>query len=119
MKLRNYISCFGPQFVHGLAVLADKVDYRPTTFFKRALALPDFHKLGAEPEPRDARAGDLHAVVWMTIACSWVVLLAMLFVLGFNLSQWLALVFFVSFIAPFVLIFIGFLILVLHRSFPD
>ena len=119
MKIRNYISCFGPQFIHGMAVLADKVDYRPGTFLKRALALPDFYKLGHEAEPRDARAGDLHAVVWMTIASTWLVLFGLLFLLGLRFTQWLAIVVVISLLAPFLLILLATTILVLHRAFPN
>jgi len=115
MKLRHYLSCFGPQFVRGLGVLATRANGDPKRFFTSALTLPDFHHLQKSADSSHLQSATRIAV-WVTIAIAWVVMATTLFIVQLPLVLWLGLAIVVSLIAPFVLIMTASLFLALQKS---
>ena len=114
MKLRHYLSCFGPQFVKGLGVLATQADGDPKRFLKSALALPDFHRLQKSADSSHLQSATRIAV-WVAIAIAWVVMATTLFIVQLPLVLWLGLAIAVSLIAPYALILVATLFLALHK----
>jgi hypothetical protein len=100
IRLRNYLSCFGPQFVRGISVLAEKSGYERRAF--RALTRPylNFFELDRLQKPHSRQARDIRSAVWGAIVIAWIVMIAMLAMLRIPLAVWLVIAILVSVIAP-------------------
>ena len=118
MRRHSYLSCYGPQFIHGLAVVADQVKYRPAAFLKKTLKFPNYFMLVKEPAPRDFRGGDVKTVVWTAVIATWLILALIWFYAQIPLVGWLIFVGCILLIAPFMLIFAAAAVLWLHAAFP-
>lgn len=118
MKRHSYLSCYGPQFIHGLVIVADKSKYRPKVFLKKAFAFPNHFDLIKVAPPRNFRAGDVRSVLWSAIASTWLVMGAILFVLQPPLNLWLAFALVLTLLAPILLILLASAVLMMHKIFP-
>lgn len=86
LRWRNYLSCFGPQFVRGISILAHDAHYDRTKFRKAIRPLPDFFALGKKVPPHDASARQLRLAIWSAIAIAWILSIA--FVAFIRLALW-------------------------------
>ncbi len=105
--LRNYLSCFGPQFVKGIGILADQSHYKKSAFIKSIRPLPDFFVLSRQPSPHTSEVKRVRGVVWGAIAVAWITMIVLLFVISLPLALWLSLAGLVSLIAPHTLLLIA------------
>lgn len=116
IRLRNYLSCFGPQFVRGMSVLADKSGYERRAFRALTRPYPNFFELAKLQKPHSRQARDVRSAVWGAIVIAWIAMIAMLAMLRIPLAVWLVIAILVSVIAPRSLLGIAALCLPKARS---
>ena len=105
--LRNYLSCFGSQFIKGIGILADKAKYKRSAFLKSIRPLPNFFELSQQASPNTSEARRVRGIVWGAIAVAWIAMIILLFVISLPFALWLALAVIVSLIAPHTLLLIA------------
>lgn len=106
-RLKNYLSCFGPQFISGLSVLAEKSGYERRAFRALTRPLPDFFRLAKQAQPRSKNARSFRAAIWGAIALAWIFMIILLTMARLPFASWLVIAVIVSVIAPRTLIFIA------------
>ncbi len=113
-RWRNYGSCFGPQFVRGMSVLAERAGYERRAFRKLTRPLPDFFAVASQDKPMSRPARQLRSAIWGAIALAWIMMLVLLTMARLPFSVWLVVAVVVSLIAPRTLL--GIAALCLHRA---
>lgn len=118
MARSHYLSCYGPQFPHGLAILAAQSKYRPAVFLKAALRFPNHFELMKKPASRNFRAGDVKTVAWSVIAAIGLVIGLLFFYFQIPLTLLAMYVVLLVVVFPFLMIAITAAVLWLHATFP-
>lgn len=106
-RLRNYLSCFGPQFVRGIAVLAVKASFDRAQFRKHVRPLPNFFEVARAEAPKTEAARGLTRAVWSAIVIAWI--LSIVVVAFIRLTWWQIglLIIIVSIPAPRILLWVA------------
>lgn len=99
-RLKNYLSCFGPQFVSGITVIADKAGYERRAFRALTRPYPNFFELAKLPKPANRNAHDVRMAVWGAIVIAWIFMITLLAMVRISLSTWIIAALIVSIIAP-------------------
>ena len=105
-RIYNYLSCFGPQFVDGICVLARSTNFERQRFRRKIKPMPNFFELASNKKnlTSSLKARQLRIAVWSAIATAWVLTLTALTFLNLNWWGALILIVAVSIPAPYILI---------------
>ena len=105
--MRNYLSCFGPQFVRGIAVLGARADYDRARFWKSVRPLPNFFEVARSETPKSSASRSLTRAVWSAIVIAWI--LSIVVVAFIRLTWWQIglLIVIVSIPAPQILLWVA------------
>ena len=105
MKLSDYLSCFGPQFVRGLGSLATKSNGKLQRFTRVLWPIPDFNQV---PHTALTLQGKwVIRSVWLAIGIAWVSMIYLLIDLWHSLLLWAGIALLLSVLAPFALMFVA------------
>lgn len=87
-KLKNYLSCFGPQFVDGICGLARANNFDSRRFRAKTKPLPNFFELARKykPQKTDPTTRQLRRALWSAIAIAW--MLTATAIAFLNLDWW-------------------------------
>lgn len=105
--LRNYLSCFGPQFVRGIAVLAAKAKFDRAEFRKSVRPLPNFFEVARAEAPKTPASRSLTRAVWSAIVIAWILSIVVIAFIRLMWWQIGLLIVIVSIPAPQILLWVA------------
>jgi hypothetical protein len=105
-RIYNYLSCFGPQFVDGILVLARSTNFERQRFRKKIKPMPNFFELARIKKnlASSPKAQQLRLAIGSAIAIAWILTITALAFLNLNWWGALILIAVVSVPAPYILI---------------